>query len=156
MKKDALTSYVADLLKSAEQNLDDFAEDPKSESLHRLRVDLKKVKAAYSFAGFVFKKKFSTASIKPLFKNAGKIREIQVNIALLSQFPHPPKRLIAQLQKNENILTEAFVQDHSVHRKSIKDFRKRHQLPKKVIDDKRVHRYFDKMKSITIVDDSGE
>jgi CHAD domain-containing protein len=156
MKKGALISIVDDLLKSAERNLDDYAKDQRSESLHRLRVDLKKVKAAYSFAEFVFKKKFSTTAIKPLFKDAGSIREIQVNVTLLNQFPQPPKRLMARLGTKEKILSEAFVQNYSVHRKSIKDFRKYYQLPKKVIDDKKMFKYFDKMKNMQIEDDNAE
>ncbi len=150
MKKDVLITYVSDLLKSAERNLTDFAKDRNSDSLHRLRVDLKKVRAAHTFAKFAFKEKFTTTALKPLFKDAGRIREVQVHIGLLDRFPHPPIRLIAKLKKEEVILTEVFIKDYSVHSKSLKVFRKKLDLPKKVIDNKIVVKYFDKMKKVSL------
>ncbi len=150
MKKDVLTSYVSDHLNSIEQNLSEFVKGRQSESLHRLRVDLKKINAVYSFATYVYKKKCSTAGLKPIFKDAGSIREVQVNIALLSSFPHPPKRLIAKLKKEEDTLTEAFIKDYSLHVKCLKDFRKKYSLPKKAIDNERIIKYFEKMKEVSL------
>lgn len=150
MKKDVLITYVSDLLKSAERNLTGFTEDRKTDSLHRLRVDLKKIRAAYSFAEFAFKKKFTIKPLKPLFKDAGRIREVQVNISLLSSFPHPPKRLIAKLKKEEDILTEAFVEGYLHHLKCLKDFRKKYSIHKKAINNKKIINYFDKMKEVSL------
>ena len=147
MKKDVLISFVHDRLNSIEKCLLDFSKDKQPESLHCLRVDLKKIKAAYSFAEHVFNKKFSTARLNPLFKEAGKIREIQLNIKLLSDFPHPPMRLLSKLKKDEKILSDEFIANELFHIKSIKKFRKVNSLPNKSIDNKKISKYFDKVKS---------
>jgi len=106
-----------------------------------------KIKATYSFAEHVFDKKCSTARLNPLFKDAGKIREIQLNIRVLSAFPHPPKRLISKLKRYEKILSEEFIANELFHIKSIKKFRNGNNLPIKSIDIKKITKYFDKVKS---------
>jgi CHAD domain-containing protein len=156
MKKDVLNTFVIDLLKSAEKHLSDFVEDGRSESLHGLRVDLKKIKAAYSFASYVHKKKYRTANLKRLFKEAGRIREIQVHVSLLNQFPHPPKRLITQLENQGKTLTEAFINDYSAHSSCLKDFRKKTLLPKKEIDNKTILKYFMKMKVVRLIKNDAD
>jgi len=94
-----------------------------------------------------FNKTFSTARLNPLFKEAGKIREIQLNIRVLSAFPHPPKRLISKLIRDEKNLSEQFIANALLHIKSINKFRKGNSLPNKKIDNKKISKYFDKIKS---------
>jgi CHAD domain-containing protein len=156
MKKDVLSTYVRGHLKSAGRHLSDFAENRQSESLHALRVELKKIKAACSFAEFVFKDTCTTTPLKPLFKEAGKIRELQVHISLLSRFPHPPKRLIAQLELREKSLTESFVNNFPTHSDSLKDFRKNARLPKKEIDSKAILKYIAKMQDLRLPKNDAE
>jgi len=147
MKKDVLNSFVNDHLSLVEKCLLDFSKDKQAESLHCLRVAIKKIKAAYAFAEHIFQRKFSTAKLRSLFKEAGKIREIQLNIRLLSTFPQPPKRLITQLKKEEEFLSQEFIANELIHNKSIKKFRKENKLPHKRIENKKITKYFDKIKS---------
>lgn len=150
MKKNLLNSYVVDHLKSIEMNLSAFVDDKSPLSLHCLRVDFKKIKAAYYFAKNVYKEKYSTAKLQPLFNDAGKIREVQMIINLLSSFPYPPRRIITQLKKKENILIQEFIKNDSFHIKCINDFRKNICLPEKLADKKTIKKFFDKEKGKTI------
>lgn len=60
------------------------------EDIHQLRVSTKKIKANLSFfeqlSGQSFSKKEHLRMLQPMFKEAGYLREIQVNLALIDQF----------------------------------------------------------------------
>ena len=146
MKKNLLKHYVVNRLKSIEQNLSIYIQDKKPESLHHLRVEIKKIKAVFSFSKKVYKEKYNTAKLKPLFNKAGKIRETQINIHLLGLFPYPPEKLIEQLKKKEYILTLLFVKCSSRYVRLIKEFRKNICLPKILPNKKRINKYFKKEK----------
>jgi CHAD domain-containing protein len=146
MKKNLLNHYVVNLLKSIEQNLSIYIEDKQPEYLHNLRVDIKKIKAAFSFSENVYNEKYNTAKLKSLFNKAGKIREIQINIHLLGLFPHPPEMLIEQLRKKENILTQQFIKCGSRYGRLIKEFRKNVCLPEILPNKKTINKYFKKEK----------
>ena len=88
MKKNVLNSYVIDRLLSVEKNLSAYAKDKHPEHLHRLRVDIKKVKAVFSFVDKVYEEENDTNDLKTMFDDAGKIREIEINIQLLLAFQH--------------------------------------------------------------------
>ncbi len=156
MKKDVLTTHVRDLLTSAGRHLSDFASNRQSESLHRLRVDLKKIKAAHAFAEYAFDRKFPSAKLKPLFKEAGAIREIQVHLSMLKQFPHPPKRLIAQLERSEKTLADSFIRNLSVHQSSLNDFQKKCGLLKEKIGFKTITKYFTDMQEAILKHDDAD
>lgn len=144
MERNLLNNYVLDRFKSIEQNLSAYTKDKKPEFLHRLRVEIKKIKAVFSFAEYIYKQKHDATKLKPLFLKAGKIREMQINIHLLSAVPLPPKRLVTQLKKKETILIQQFIKNSSRYILLIKDFRKKACLPEILRSKKTIIKYFKK------------
>ena len=142
MKKNLLNHYVVDLLNSIEQHISEFAKSKKPESLHHLRVDIKKIRAAFYFAENLYKEEYSTNKLKPVFFKAGQIREIQINILLLSLMSLPPFKLIEQLKKKENTLTLQFIKCSLRYVRLIKNFRKNVSLPGVLPDYKSIIKYF--------------
>ncbi|MDG1276071.1 MAG: CHAD domain-containing protein [Algoriphagus sp.] len=144
MENSLFNNYLFDLLDSLEQNLSAFITDQNPESLHRIRIDLKKIKALFSFAEYMNKEKYDAAKLKPLFGEAGEIREMHLNIQLLSSAPQPPKRLITQLKKEKNILTQEFIENGSGYIKLVKDFKGGICFPEIRWRKKRIIKYFKK------------
>ncbi len=147
MKNKLLTSFVLDNLQSIEQHLSSFIKEKKPKYLHRLRVDIKEIKAVYSFSDYVYKKKYNTGKLQALFDKAGKIRELQINIHLLSLFPRSPKRLIYQLKLKVNTLIQQFIKKGQWYIEHIADFRKAVCFPEKKLGKKIVKRYFKKVRN---------
>jgi len=146
VKKNLLNHYVINLLKFIEQNLSIFIKDKKPECLHHLRVDIKKIKAVISFSENIYKEKYNTTNLKPLFVKAGEIREIHLDIHLLGLFPHHSGKLIEQLKKKKNILTLQFIKCDSKYVRLIKKFRKNVCLPEMLPNNKIINKYFEKEK----------
>jgi CHAD domain-containing protein len=149
MENSLFNDYLFDLLDSLEQNLSAFFSDQNPESLHRLRLDIKKIKALFSFAEFMYKEKYDAAKLKPLFRKAGEIREMHINIHLLSSAPQPPKRLITQLKKEKNILTQQFIENGSGYIKLVKDFKGEICFPEIRWRKKSIIKYFKKERKKT-------
>jgi len=146
MEKNLLNNYIFDHIESLEQNLSTYRKDKNPEFLHRLRVDFKKIKAIFSFAEKIYIEKYDIIKLKPLFLKAGKIREMQLNIHLLSAVSHPPERLIARLKKKENILIQQFIQNGSRNIILINEFREKTCIPEKLRSKKIILKYFKKEK----------
>ena len=144
MKNNHLNHYVIGRLKSITQHFSAYTKDKKPQRLHHLRVDIKKIKAVFSFAEKVYKEKYKTNTLKPLFQKAGKIREIQINTQLLNEFPQPPEKLITQLKKKENILSLQFIKYSSRYLKLIKTLRENIYLPEILPSKKKIKKYFKK------------
>ena len=146
MKKNLLNHYVDNQLNSIEQNLILFNKDKKPECLHQLRISIKRIKAIFSFAEDVFKEKYSIYELKSLFDKAGKIRELQIHIHLLELFPNPPKKIIKELKKKEDSLSQQFIKNSSRNIKLIDNFHKQNCLPDKILNQKAIIKYFNKEK----------
>jgi CHAD domain-containing protein len=146
MKNNPFNQYVLRRSKSIELNLSAYIKDKNPECLHRLRVDIKKIRAIFSFADKVYKEKYSSSALDPLFKKTGKIREIQINIHLLTLFPFQPKRLINQLKKKENRLTQQLINNASQYVRLIMKFREKKYLPDILPDNDIIIKYFKKEK----------
>ncbi|MBK7427967.1 MAG: CHAD domain-containing protein [Saprospiraceae bacterium] len=144
MKKNRLNNYVIELTESLEQNLSSYTKEQKPEYLHQLRLDIKKIRAVFSFASKIYKEKFETRSLKPLFQKAGNIREIHINIDLLMEYPDSPDGLIPILKEKENILVQKFLENDSLNHKLINDFSEQFSLPEKLPRKKKIKKYFDK------------
>jgi CHAD domain-containing protein len=142
MEKNLLNNYVLESLESLEQNLTTYTKDKNPESLLHLRVDIKKIKAVFSFAEIIYKEKYDTKKLKLLFSRAGKIREMHINIHLLSTFPHPLEKLINHLRKKENILIEQFIKNGPRFEMLVKDFRKKTFFPELLPSKKIIIKYF--------------
>lgn len=146
MGKNFFNKYILKLLESIEQNLVSYMKVQEPESLHDLRVDIKKINAIFSFSKKIYNSKYQAILLKPLFKEAGKIREIQVNLKLLSAIPQLPERLTTRLRKNENILSQKFIKKGSQQIKVIKHFRKNIGLPKLQPSKMIIKKYLNKLK----------
>lgn len=144
MEKNLLNDYVVARLESIGQNLSAYTKDQNAECLHRLRVAIKKIKAVLYFAEKNYKEKYDATQLMSLFHKAGEIREMQINIHLLSTVPLIPKRLIAQLKKKENILIQQFVKNGAKSLLLIKNFGKETCLPEKLPSKKAIINYFKK------------
>jgi len=146
MKYNNLTNFILERLYSVEHNISCYSRDMNSEYLHSLRVDIKKIEAYFSFARKVCKVKYDNMKLKRLFKKSGEIREIQINIQLLSSFPETPIWILTKLKKEEFILNRKFNIKSSKYISSIEDFRKNICHPKKSIKARKIKEYFSKMK----------
>lgn len=142
MKKNLLNQYVLGLLESIERNLSDYVKDKNPDRLHQLRVSIKKIRGVLTFSKKVYKEPYKAVLLKPLFDKAGEIREIQINIRLLKQFPQSPKQLIGQLTKKETTLTRKFIAFGSHYATHIRSFRKTVSLPSLLPDKKTITNYF--------------
>jgi CHAD domain-containing protein len=142
MKKDVLKYYVLERLQSVEENLPAYKKTRRPERLHNLRVEIKKIRAAFSFAKDVYKEKFSVDPIKPLFKKAGEIRELLINIAMLKSGSGGQTKLVNELRKKARDLRLEFVKQTAEYDKEVKKFRAAIEMPDEVPDKGRVKRYF--------------
>lgn len=155
MKKNVFNTHVFELLESLEQNLSSYAKEQKPEYLHKLRLDIKKIRAVFSFANKVYDEKFDAGNLKPLFQKAGSIREIHINIELLMKNPDSPAGLIPLLKEKENILVREFLEEDNQYHKLISDFKEQVNLPEKLPAKKKIQKHFNKeqKKAVKMLDD---
>ena len=146
-EKNRLNNYVLDLLEAVNHNLSAYKKDKDPESIHNLRVNIKKIKAVFSFAEKIYKEKHDTSLLMPLFKKAGKIREMQINNRVLSAVPQFPESLISELKMKEDILIRQFLKNTSLYKNQIRDFREKASLSEKLPDKKTIIKYFEKESS---------
>jgi len=88
-----------------------YSENRNQEELHKLRVEMKKIKALVKLAEKCSTSKDLTATMAPLkkvFKGAGEIRNLQIELDLQKQHPTPGQR-ITQLQKEIDRKSKAFI-----------------------------------------------
>lgn len=144
MKANLLNNYVLKLRKSFEKNLSAYMTDKKPECLHHLRVDIKKIKAVFSFADNIYKEKHDVTKLKPLFLKAGKIREMHINIKLLCAIPPPPEKFINRLKNKENIIVQRFIKNGSRYIMLLKNFYEKAGFPEKLGSKRKIIEYFKK------------
>lgn len=143
-KKNFLKNSVIELLESIAQNLSSYLEIKDTESLHQLRVDLKKLSAIFFFAEKIYKEKYHAAILKPLFHEAGFVRESQINLRLLSTISFIPEKLISSLKKKENILSQEFFENGSQYVKLLNYFSENVNFPELRPDKIKILKYFKK------------
>lgn len=99
-----LYNHYADELNSFIKHLEKVKQHPDESSIHKLRVNIKNIRAVFQLLEMLFRDKFTAKEyfqeLKPVFKNAGIIREKQVNIISLSHYKILPS-LAKQFQKFE-------------------------------------------------------
>ena len=142
MEKNVLNKYVFDLLESLEKHLSTYRKDKKPKHIHHLRVDIKKINALLSFARYMYQEKYDTSKLKPLFHDAGKIREMQLNVQLLRAVPNFTEKTLTRLEKKEKILIHRFTKKESRYFKLIKYFKKKASLPEILPSKKTIKAYF--------------
>jgi CHAD domain-containing protein len=121
----ALRKYLKTRLDHLEQRMDEFIRFEESEKLHDVRVEIKKIKAfmllaGRSIKGFNAHKEF--IPYRDVFREAGAIREPEVNAALAAHYSCEPEEL-----KNaySNTNKEIFLLDAPVFINRIRKSRKR-------------------------------
>jgi CHAD domain-containing protein len=144
MKKDVLQYYVLERLQLVEENLLAYKKTRRPERLHNLRVEIKKIRAAFAFAKDVYREKFNADPIKPLFKKAGEIRELLINISMLKSKSVAQTKLVNELQKKAKNLRLEFVKQATEYDKEVKKFRAAIDMPDQLPDKGKVKRYFKK------------
>lgn len=144
MEKNILNNYLFTLLASCERNLSAYLKDKESESLHHLRVDIKKINALLSFAEKVYREKYDTASLKSIFHQAGEIRVTQINLRLLDAVPILPQQLITGLRNTENIACQKLIDEGPVHLMNLKHFGEQTRLAELLPAKKTIINYFKK------------
>jgi CHAD domain-containing protein len=129
-----MKSYLGDKitthLTSVEQHLNFFKKDKDPEHLHRLRVEIKKTNALFSFAEKTYKQKFKHKKLKAIFHNAGQIRELLIHIKLLNELDHLPERFTTRLKKNQKDLENIFIKNIPRYTDKVNNFRTETNLPK--------------------------
>ena len=85
MKTDVLTTYLDTRFDSIEQNLHAYKEDSKPKRLHRLRVDIKKIRAILRFIRKRYHHEYDLSRLKTVFQRAGTLRELQQHIRVLGE-----------------------------------------------------------------------
>ena len=139
MKENLLYHHVSDHLKSIEKHLSAYSKKGKPKHLHLLRLDIKVVKALFSFAEDIYNEPYSVIALKSIFQKAGEIRDIQI----ISSSKHLPGKLIRQLKKKENFLKKQLQNDIPNYIKSIESFRKGVTLPTALPDKEIIKAYFE-------------
>ena len=129
MKTGLLKNYIRERLKSIERDLKTYEGDNKSRHLHHLRVEIKKIKAVFYFAGKINKGKYYQDELKPLFQDAGEIRELQIHIQQFGALPHLPEKFSIQLVNKKKKCQELFRKNIPRYLESIRSFRKKFYLP---------------------------
>lgn len=85
-----------------DRSLKEFRETGDPEELHKLRVEIKKIKAMLLLAQHSFNEKMLPEEFQPLkkiFKKAGKIRDADVNAGLLAEHHVKDRKIKAALKK---------------------------------------------------------
>ncbi|MCD6067702.1 MAG: hypothetical protein K0S33_2528 [Bacteroidetes bacterium] len=144
MKKDILLYYIFERLQAVEEDLDAYKQKKDPERLHHLRVEMKKIRAAFTFAKEVYKQKTDLEPLKPLFRKAGAIRELLINTNMLGRWPEFPKRSIQKLKQKEKGLEQQFLKQIPAYSRKIKTFRASIDLPHELPDRKKIKKYFEK------------
>ena len=142
MNTTSLNNKIVSRLKKVEKNLLAYIQDMEGEQLHRLRVEIKKIKAILSFINTTNQEHYNINRLKPLFHKSGEIREIQINVHLLSTLPQTDAKQIIQLEEKGAALCEEFKNMVPLYLKVIKSFRKKVSLPAELAGEKRIRKYF--------------
>ncbi|MBW4359126.1 CHAD domain-containing protein [Flavobacterium taihuense] len=140
MKEDLLYHQVSDRLKSIEKHLCAYSKNGKPKHLHLLRLDIKVVKALFSFAEDIYNETYSVIALKAVFQKSGEIRDIQI----ISSSKHLPRKLICELKKKEIFLMKLLQKDIPKYIKTIESFRKEVTFPKALSDKEIIKAYFEK------------
>ncbi|WP_126246151.1 CHAD domain-containing protein [Chitinophaga rhizosphaerae] len=105
-----------------------YAASGDPESLHRVRVEVKKLKAFLQFARSIGRKKNAPSqprSLKKMFRRAGMIRDAGIQLQLMQQFNLPDAAFRAGETQVIEQLSDAFREDFTYFDKSLRQtFRK--------------------------------
>jgi CHAD domain-containing protein len=139
MKEDLLYHHVSGHLKSVKKHLEAYSKNGKSKHLHLLRVDIKMIKALFSFVEELSNEPYSAIELKSVYQKSGDIREIQI----ISSSKHLPKKLIRKLKRKESFLKKQLQRNIPRYIKFVESFRKGVTLPSGLPDKEIIKAYFE-------------
>lgn len=145
MNTNLLNEYVINHLKSVENSLVAYKITREKKYLHKLRVDIKKIRAMFSFIKKMYNIEYDLLNLMHLFRESGGIRDIQIIILLLNTLPKAPEKVIAQLHKKEERLIKKFLKNTALHVKAIRFYHENISLPEKLPDKKTIRKYLKKI-----------
>ncbi|MHB9054590.1 MAG: CHAD domain-containing protein [Paludibacteraceae bacterium] len=158
VKSNLLNSYVNDRIKTIKRQLYSFQKKREPSCLHQIRVEIKRIRAVFSFAEKMYGQYYDANALRQLYQEAGIIRELQLIICLISEYPDYPKLFISGLQENENELTEEFAGNIPAYIESINSFSENVSLPAALPKKKVIRQYLKKQgqKAILELDNKGK
>jgi len=140
MKEDLLRQHISDHLKSVEKHLCGYSKNGKPKHLHLLRLDIKIVKALFSFAEDLYNEPYSVIELKSVYQKSGEIREAQI----IGSSKDLPKKLSRELKRKESLLKKKFKKMIPRYVKFIERFRNGVTLPSVLPDKQIIKDYFEK------------
>ncbi|WP_317897663.1 CHAD domain-containing protein [Aurantibacillus circumpalustris] len=143
-KKNVVNNYLDEQLGLIETWLNTFSQNRKPESLHALRVCIKKTKAILYFSETLFKKPFGKKKLDNLFHKAGTLRELYIIILLMQKSLPVSEKLTLPLMKKRTLLEQQFLEKIPRYIKEVRLFRKELSLPEKLPSKKVILSYFKK------------
>ena len=144
MEKQALNTYQVKMLQSIQKQIKAYQNDFKPERLHRMRLSVKKVKAIASLKFYISNKKQNYKELKPLYKAAGGIREIQILIKLVKSLTGFPKKISAALKSKEKEQQATFLKKLPKFQKQIHKFQDSLSSNDSRVKTKWIVKYFEK------------
>lgn len=138
-----VNAALAERLSAVRQLLADYVREQEPRQLHRLRVELKKVRALAAFAKQLHGDALSMPGLKALFRLAGAIRERQIAIQVLRSLPRVPHRFIARLRTEEQQLLHRLIQQQELHQRRLKKLAKQFHRNTVGYKLRHVRRYFE-------------
>ena|ERR1051326_2231584 len=120
MKNSFLSGYIFSHLISIRKHLEEYPGKKNPEQVHRLRVDIKKLRAVFSFLNKTRHKRFHKKALKGLFDKAGTLRELQLNMQFLNKFSHSENFLTSLKLKEERLSTQ-FINEIPRHIKTVEN-----------------------------------
>jgi CHAD domain-containing protein len=143
MKTTVLTTYLDKRLDSVERNLQAYKEDNKPKRLHRLRVDIKKIRSVLRFIRKKYNQEYDLSRLKTVFYRAGTLHDQQQHIRILEE-AKASEALISELEDQKNKHKASFVSHISHYLGYTAETRGEMALPTEKLDKKTVKEYFEK------------
>lgn len=134
-------NYIAQLNKIIAA-LIDYNQFPYAENLHRIRVAIKKIKAICALSTFVLDEHYAIPALNQLFKNAGELRELQIQIQFLNRISKNHDSCGIALSKNLKLREKIFSKTIHVHVNKLHHLRNICIFPSHLIDQKSLKTYF--------------
>jgi len=147
LRKEHIRKYFFSKTASAIKHLEKFNKKAEPDELHHFRVDIKKLKAVLILVKSHHANGHLLKLFKPInqvFKKAGDIRTIDVNLDLISGFPDVKKNFVAKLQKQRKEKAKKFGNATKRNSEVLNDCCKKISESLFDIDERYIHRKFRK------------
>lgn len=135
-------------LKKHHQNaiklLSKYKKNGVSEDLHQFRVEIKKLRALFSFSKKVYGITHSSAKLKPVFKHAGSLREAGIKIEMAKEHKSFPALTLKKLILKDKACKEEFRKHIPAYLKELNRVEIRSKSSKNINETKGVVHFFTK------------